>query len=64
MNFIQLIGNYIAIPLTYLFNKCITIGYFTHFLKIAKVIVIHKSGKKDNMGNYRSISYFLKCLTF
>ena len=28
MNFIKLIGNYIAIPLTYLFNKCITIGYF------------------------------------
>ena len=40
MNFIKLIGNYIAIPLTYLFNKCITIGYFPNYLKIAKVIYI------------------------
>ena len=56
MNFIKLIGNYIAITLTYLFNKCITIGYFPNCLKIAKVIVIHKSGKKNNMGNYRPIS--------
>ena len=47
---------YIAIPITYLFNKCITIGYFPNCLKIAKVIVIHKSGKKNNMGNYRPIS--------
>ena len=53
MNFIKLIGNYIAIPLTYLFNKCITIGYFPKCLKIAKVIVIHS---KDNMGNYRPIA--------
>ena len=56
MNFTKLIGNYISIPLTYLFNKCITIGYFPNGLKITKVIVIHKSGKKDNMGNYRPIS--------
>ena len=56
MNFIKLIGNYIAIPLTYLFNKCITIGYFINCQQIAKVIVIHKSGKKDNMYNYRPIS--------
>ena len=56
MNFIKLIGNYIAIPLTYLFNKCITIGYFPYYLKIAKVIVIHKSIKKNDMGNYRPIS--------
>ena len=56
MNFIKLIGNYIAIPLTYLFNKCITIGYFPNCLTIAKVIVIHKSGKKNNIGNYRPIS--------
>ena len=51
MHFIKLIGNYINIPLTYLFNKCITTGYFPNCLKIAKVIVIHKGGKKDNMGN-------------
>ena len=52
MNFIKLNGNYIAFPLTYLFNICSTIGYFPNCLKIAKLIVIHKSGKKDNMGNY------------
>ena len=58
MNFIKLIGNYFAIPLTYVFNKCIKIGYFPNCLKIAKVIVIHKSGKTNIMGNYRPISLF------
>ena len=37
MNFIKLIGNYIAISLTYLFNKCITIGYFPNCLKMPKL---------------------------
>ena len=51
MNFTKLISKYIAISLTYLYNKCIKIVYFPNCLKIAKVIVIHKSGKKDSMGN-------------
>ena len=28
---------------------------FPKLSKISKVIVIHKSGKKDNIGNYRPI---------
>ena len=56
MHFIKLIGNYIVIPLTYLLNKCITIGYFPNYLKIARVIVIHKRGKIDHVGNYKPIS--------
>ena len=34
----------------------INIYNFPNCLKIDKVIVIHKSGKNDNMGNYRPIS--------
>ena len=58
MHFIKLISNYIAIPITYLFNKCITIRDFPNCLKSVKVIIILKSGKKDNMGNYKAISLF------
>ena len=37
---------------------------FPKLFKNAKVIVIHKSGKKNNMGNYRLISLLPQMLKF
>lgn len=42
--------------LTYLFNECIFSNIFPSFLKLTKVIPIHKKGAKDNYDNYRPVS--------
>ena len=42
--------------LTHLMNSSINKGIFPDELKIAKVIEIFKSGKKDSIENYRPIS--------
>ena len=34
-------------------NKCISEGIFQRLMKIAKVILIHKEGKKASPSNYR-----------
>ena len=47
---------YIAPILSVIFNKCFVEGFYPDKLKIAKVIVLHKKGRKDIMGNYRPIS--------
>ena len=46
----------IADPLAYLFNFCIERLIWPDILKTAEVIPIYKSGKKNDMGNYRPIS--------
>ena len=57
MSYIKLISKFIAIPLTHIFNKCILDGYFPNCLKISKIIVLYKSGKKYILGNYGPISF-------
>lgn len=37
-------------------NECLSNGIFPDELKIARVTVIHKSGRKDDPNNYRAIS--------
>ena len=49
-------SNYLAIPLSILFNQSINKGKFPQQLKNAIVIPIHKKGSKENTSNYRPIS--------
>ena len=48
----EIICKYLCIGL----NKCISEGIFPRIMKIAKVIPIHKEGKKASPSNYRPIS--------
>ena len=48
----EIICKYLCISL----NKCISEGIFLRIMKIAKVISIHKAGKKASSNNYRPIS--------
>ena len=48
--------NYIAEPLTFIINKCFTLGTFPDQLKIARVTPIFKKGEHTNPSNYRPIS--------
>ena len=47
---------YITIPLTYIYNLCITKCIFPHSFKIAKIIPIPKSKETDKLNNFRPIS--------
>ena len=48
--------------LSYFFSLSFDFGKFPDFLKIASVILIHKTDSKCDMANYRPIS-ILPCLT-
>ena len=54
--FLQNSASLIAKPLAELFNLSITTGEYPDFLKIAKVLPIHKKGEHSDMNNYRPIS--------
>ena len=53
---IKHIAIFIAAPLVHIINLSFLTGCFPSELKIAKVIPIHKSGKRDVFTNYRPIS--------
>jgi hypothetical protein len=55
-NDIKILKDIICEPLSRLINGCIERGEFPTCLKIAKIIPIHKSGNKNEPGNYRPIS--------
>ena len=46
----------LTVPLTLIFNKCLTEGYFPARWKEAHITPIHKSGPTDRIDNYRPIS--------
>ena len=49
----------ISYILSYAFNYLIEIGIYPTVLKNARVIFIYKSGNKQDVSNYRSISTLL-----
>src|SRR5690606_36327846 len=53
---IKVASSALAPVLTYLINLSLTSGEFPDLLKIAKVIILHKKGDKNDPGNYRPIS--------
>src|SRR6266516_1386029 len=48
-------------PLTYLFNKSMSLGALPDEWKTSIVSVLHKKGKKDSVENYRPISLTCIC---
>ena len=56
IKYIKMANIIIAFVLCNLINCCIDQGCFSNHLKIAQIITIYKSGKKDEPSNYRPIS--------
>ena len=46
----------IDLPLSYLFNKCLSDGIFPEVWKSARIVPVHKDGSKSDVTNYRPIS--------
>ena len=53
------IGEYICIPMTYLFNESMTTGVFPDVMKIAEVVPLYKGKARYEVENYRPISLLL-----
>ena len=53
------IGEYICIPMSYLFNESITTGVFPKVMKIAEVVPLYKGKSRYEVENYRPISLLL-----
>ena len=59
---LQVTAPFIANPLTKLFNKSLSSGYFPEDFKKAKIIPVPKGGDLTDIGNYRPIS-LLSCVS-
>uniref|UniRef100_A0A6G5ABT2 Putative tick transposon n=1 Tax=Rhipicephalus microplus TaxID=6941 RepID=A0A6G5ABT2_RHIMP len=53
---VKAVAHDIAKPLTHIFNEMISSGIYPDRLKIARVTLLHKGGKCNELGNYRPIS--------
>lgn len=54
--FIKEIGHSIVLPLTHIINLSISKGSVPSLMKIARIIPLHKTGRKTDPNNYRPIS--------
>ena len=57
--FLKIAPPNIALPLSIIFNYCLTFGIFPDKLKLAKVIPVYKKSSFDQRNNYRPISLFI-----
>ena len=55
MSFAKNVIHLVVHPFTYVCNLSFATGVFPGATKIAKVILIHKTGAKDEFNDYRSI---------
>ena len=62
--FIETANMVIAPYLLILYDYAFSSGIFRDILKVAKVIPIHKNGYKNDLNNYRPISFFPVFLKF
>ena len=53
---IKSVDEFIAIPLSIIFNKSFNSGTLPHDWKNAQVTPIHKKGSRNNVGNYHPVS--------
>ena len=56
IRFVKLSAKIISPYLAKLYNKCVEYGVFPESLKYAEVVPIYKTGKKNDVNNYRPIS--------
>lgn len=56
IKYIKLSSHLISLPLSKIFNRCITEGIFPSSLKTAEIIPVYKSKDKTKPSNYRPIS--------
>lgn len=54
--FIRSAASSLCVPLTIIFNKCLSEGVFPDRWKLAYIIPVHKGGSRQRVENYRPIS--------
>ena len=62
--FIKITAPIIALPLSTIFNYCLTFGIFPGKLKLAKVIPVYKKAPLINLLIIVPFSFYLLCLKF
>ena len=56
LKLLLIVADIIVVPLCRIINLSFTSGVFPDFLKVAKVIPLHKGGSTEDVNNFRPIS--------